>query len=894
MTFRKAVLTFVLMLSVLGIYAPAQGTTPQTISGLKNPGNMVYNATGYAASTGVSASSGLAVSYSSTGPINCVTTSVTRCTPTGVGAASVTASQAGDATHAPATPVTVSFNITPAALTFTGATLVKHQGEVNPPLVYRVTGYVGSDSAANSFSGGTGPVVSTTATDTSAYGTYPITLDISGLSSRNYTLAARPGTLQVIDQDGIGANLNNDVYRPDDALPHWKDLANRIGLTIHGDGVHDDTLAIQSVLEMQLSPNPTQLHSCSVVSNDLACATVAPHGFVVNNYIQVTASSNRTINREFNSPTPAICKLTAVTRYTFSCTLTRSISDTTSTGGYVSGARINGGSYFRQGQYFAVDDGVYLVSNKLNAFGCCVTLEGNGPYRSVIQLADESPAFRTGTNTPVFYMPGVLGNQGFRLNILNMGIHIGAGNPNAEALFYVGNNTATLENVVLWNDDAQAVYGLYFGSYANGPMLNKNVAVYGFKTSVYMAQSEYHTTAENITLEGYSVKGVALAAQPISWRHVLTSGSGPAFAVSSGSLALVDSELMNGSATGTAVTNAENAAAYLSNVTTTGYQNALVDNATGAPVTFAGGTVTESWSGPAQALFPTTPAGLHLPINETPTPTLPVASTWCKLGPDPSTWQAVMNSCTSGILYAAGETDQNAANTTHDITIPATITYINLYDRVGDPSTAFIHFIIQDTSTTPLIIERTGYNAVHVSHNGSRTVVFRHGTLYYEAAAGAGDVYFEDVEIGGLPVAGTHYQNGVVFQPRQHIWARQFDDELYPGTYTSGSKVVNQGATLWILGYKTEGTGIAMLTNGGGQTEILGCLIYPVSTQTQPAIMFRSVDSNVGYYSCRESVHESFAYDNPLVDETRNGTHLQLQPTATGVSQSLPFYYSKQ
>jgi hypothetical protein len=39
--------------------------------------------------------------------------------------------------------------------------------------------------------------------------------------------------------------------------------------------------------------------------------------------------------------------------------------------------------------------------------------------------------------------------------------------------------------------------------------------------------------------------------------------------------------------------------------------------------------------------------------------------------------------------------------------------------------------------------------------------------------------------------------------------------------------ITNRGASLWLLGLKTEGLGTAIETTGGGQTELLGGLLYP-------------------------------------------------------------------
>ncbi len=60
------------------------------------------------------------------------------------------------------------------------------------------------------------------------------------------------------------------------------------------------------------------------------------------------------------------------------------------------------------------------------------------------------------------------------------------------------------------------------------------------------------------------------------------------------------------------------------------------------------------------------------------------------------------------------------------------------------------------------------------------------------------------------------------FEPGQKVWLRQLNTE-----FTKATRVVNNGAKLWILGLKTEDPYTVIETKGGGQTEVLGGLLYP-------------------------------------------------------------------
>ena len=57
------------------------------------------------------------------------------------------------------------------------------------------------------------------------------------------------------------------------------------------------------------------------------------------------------------------------------------------------------------------------------------------------------------------------------------------------------------------------------------------------------------------------------------------------------------------------------------------------------------------------------------------------------------------------------------------------------------------------------------------------------------------------------------------------VWARQFNPEDYN---SAGVRPLmeNDGATLWMLGFKTEGAGPWIVTANGGQTEVFGAFQY--------------------------------------------------------------------
>jgi sugar lactone lactonase YvrE len=137
---------------------------------------------------------GQPVTFTATGP--CTTSGAT----TGVGRCTITASQVGGSTYSPAS-VSQSFNITPAVLTVTATSFpsVTYEQAI-PALTYTITGYASQDLLNGSpkpVVTGT-PVLSTTATQGSSLGPYPITATTGTLAAANYSFLFANGTLTIV------------------------------------------------------------------------------------------------------------------------------------------------------------------------------------------------------------------------------------------------------------------------------------------------------------------------------------------------------------------------------------------------------------------------------------------------------------------------------------------------------------------------------------------------------------------------------------------------------------------------------------------------------------------------------------------------------------------------
>ena len=159
--------------------------------------------------------------------------------------------------------------------------------------------------------------------------------------------------------------------------------------------------------------------------------------------------------------------------------------------------------------------------------------------------------------------------------------------------------------------------------------------------------------------------------------------------------------------------------------------------------------------------------------------------------------------------------------------------------------------------------------------------------------AGTGTVALTDIHIGASPLRGgnTWYLDDIEggagwnFTNGQHIYARQFNPEQ------TTTKVVNNGATFWVLGIKTEGVGTVVESSNGASTEILGGLLYPATAVPAGQPGFLSVDSKQSLSFSVGANAVTNRYD-PLISTTIAGQTMLLSPPPEpgGFGSRVPLY----
>jgi hypothetical protein len=515
--------------------------------------------------------------------------------------------------------------------------------------------------------------------------------------------------------------------------------------------------------------------------------------------------------------------------------------------------------------------GTYLVSNTLSWYGCCVTLQGQGTGSTVIRLKPGSTGYAD-KSKPKALLQTQDGNMSFRQNIWDMAFVVGAGNPGATGLDYIANNSGAVKNVLIRSEDGSGVAGLEQTRAWPGPNMFKNVVIDGFDYGIRVQFIEYSQTYENILLKNQRVAGIKNDGAVVTVRNLVSQNSVPAIlndGYGYGLVTLLDSKLEGGASDKSAIqtrskgTDGSDAYVYLRNVSSSGYASLLRDNGAVVP----GGSVTEYYSHPAKvySLFTSNPApsSLGLPIRETPAfhdndPTNWAAVTCtgydCQVG---SQLQAALDSGKSTVYFPSG------VRLVFDelrVRVPATVRRIIGFGGVINTDSrgvggGGIRFVVDADAPEPLILEGFGYG-VKVEHASKRTVAVKYSFLYeYTAKPGAGDLFFEDVQMDCWGVVRG-----------QNVWLRQLNNECRDET-----KLVNDGANLWILGWKTEGPKTVIDTRNGGRTEYLGGLLYPADGKLVAGeVAFKLDASSLGTFLYANITYTTRNYDVQLED-TKNG-----------------------
>lgn len=532
-------------------------------------------------------------------------------------------------------------------------------------------------------------------------------------------------------------------------------------------------------------------------------------------------------------------------------------------------------------------DGEYVISaplvirdvqnNRSRGYG--LTLQGQSREGVTLRLTDNNPLFqdpaqpRAVFSTTQYEPHTAWGtNIAFKINVFDLTVDTGSGNPGAAGLRYIVNNQGSVRNVHIRSSDPEGAgwAGIDMETWSiGGPALITRVTIDGFDWGIrYGGTGHYSMVGEHITLNGQRVGGIRNQGQVFSLRRLITTQqAGPSVALynvpgafqNPGLVTLLDAEL-SGQGPAAVVVHENAGRVFLRDIEIAGYAHTLNDQ--GEMVTSV--SQADYASGGGLTLWDEDFAPLRLPVLETP---LPPPET-----EDRALWVDVTNHDGNGPYFTPGsQTNPTWGTTNHSARLQTAIDWAaangrtTIYFPFGEyaiGTTLRIHGSVRrivgnyavfrptmdarNLVDHPVIVFEDLDGSLFVEQinlypgNQQKGIFFvnrsAHDVTIRNAYIGEGKFYLNDGAAGRLfleDVAGlsSRYSGGVIHghEPQfdfgaQQVWARQFNTEQ------DGVKVSIDGGQFWVLGFKTEEPGTVVRAVNGARVEVLGGLLLPSFT----------------------------------------------------------------
>ena len=504
-------------------------------------------------------------------------------------------------------------------------------------------------------------------------------------------------------------------------------------------------------------------------------------------------------------------------------------------------------------------NGRYLVSKQLQWGGSKdmqagdaakqTLLWGQSRNGTIIQLKDRCPGFVDARRPRGVIWTGAAPAQRFGNEVRNLTIDTGLKNPGACGLQFIANNQGGVYDVSIQSGDGQGVIALDLG-YTNeqGPMLIKNVETLGFDVGVKSATGVASWVGEGITVRMPNVAGFQNNGQPASIRKFQFEGDVPAVQNNSGLLVLLDSTIKGiGAARDLTAVTIVGGASLVRNLKTTGFKTALEDR--NAKTQIAGPNVAEHRAPTPKTILVGAEKTLGLPVKETPAFPYVAPDKWTlPKTMDADGIQAAIDSGATHIYLPRGDyridkTVTVRGNVSHILGGKAWLVMANPLAKEAAPI-----WRIADGTAPAVCIEGITCDFsrgpfTFVDHASKRTFVLKRSATHsnsqvaYTNSVEGGEVFFEDVVCGRM-----------VFK-NQKVWGRQFNLE------PNGLRLIVDGGSLWVLGYKSETIGSLGTFKNGAQVEILGGLSQTNGGHVAPMFTNEGADVSLFFSEVNNWIH---------------------------------------
>lgn len=528
--------------------------------------------------------------------------------------------------------------------------------------------------------------------------------------------------------------------------------------------------------------------------------------------------------------------------------------------------------YFPEGIYLVSDTISYSFAELRNIhadlkgfeMNCQIHFMGQSREKTIIKLQDHCKGFEFGANRPVIsFMRGEASNIAMTNTFENITIDTGIGNAGAIGLIFFGNNTGGVNNVTIRSGDPefigyaglQIVHEIVSGCYI------KDIEVVGFDYGVMVMPVRNFTVFEHIHIENQRRVGFYIQNTITSIRDLNSTNKVTALRINgpTAHVVLTDATLIGKCEIETAL-RFELGICLLRNIHSEGYQSVLqsfmgdgdkysteIDEYTSHGVF----TLYDKESCHSLALKVEEPPEI---LWEQELSQWAGSDSYAAVGDgitdDTQAIQEMMNSGKPVIFFQPGHYKINGV-----ISIPASVKRINFMfcdlvagEDIKNNKNDGVFTVSEDSSEALLMENLFTWEQFHgsmrlIHHKCKRTLFMRNihvqtAAIYFNTVKG-GKVFIENTActVGSSPfhkseLKSVNYREIPCFSfTGQKVWARHINPER------SLHEIVNDGGSLWIMGFKSEGDGTAFETRNGGETEILGGTISMGTNKLNPAVI---------------------------------------------------------
>lgn len=552
-------------------------------------------------------------------------------------------------------------------------------------------------------------------------------------------------------------------------------------------------------------------------------------------------------------------------------------------------------------------NGTYLVSdtlkwnngakNNASGWGGFLQMQGQNRAKTIIRLKENAPGFgdenapkavvATGSGAGdgnKHYFVGE-GNEAFENHLRDFTVDT-SNNVGAMGVDFQASNCGAMRRISI---RGQGFCGLSLMRRDNGPGLVRDVTIDGFAYGVRAAQELCHFTFENIQLTNQRVAGMEVRDAVFALHALQTKGEVPALKISGIALVnLFDANLQS-------AVKSENVAIECSGSAPRVFVRGLKTSGFAGSIRSRGEIVTNAnvpeWSsdapiGPHSA----TAHSLDLPVRDTPQWFDNNAQNWADAGEpsgkdDTAQIQAALNSGKSTVYFHYGT--YRIAST---LNVPPSVkrimgigTSLDAISKLPDGAGMF-RFAGGKTNDLTIVDRFSvgGQKSLLADHADARTLVLQDlllfDTISYRNHEGSGPIFIEDATAT------------LRLDFPSQAWARQLNVESM-----GEPKVLNNGGTIWVLGWKSESAGTMAENRNGGKLEMWAGLPYTFGVPKDNPVFINDRSNLVASLAGMTFMGGDNPFFDVLVRDTQNGQTvetLRSQLPARGGAVFLPLYIS--